>query len=209
MTEVLVSHCAFHTSSSQSPKVFSYGRPSVWTIPHSIFNKSKRNSQQQQTSHWNSSIPTQQILSNSTMNSVTINLQEPDKVEATPITTQRKQPYTHRHWWEDFRESVSLRRNSNISPVQQQCWNDFKHDMYLHTTASSKRDPYGFTSAGPSREPTPNVEKCWEDFKHNVALKAGKTLEKDPYGFSSEAPSRAHTPALPTNLSGEESQQRD
>jgi len=122
-------------------------------------------------------------------------LQEPDQ-------TAQPQPHSHRQWWESFREGISSRRNSNVSPVQQQCWNDFKHDISLQMTPILKRDPYGFTSTGPSREVTPSVEQCWEDFKHSVSLKAGTRLAKDQYGFISTTPTREHTPALVPPVKG-------
>jgi hypothetical protein len=144
------------------------------------------------------------------MNVTTTNPKELAQAEPTSINTQYSRPQPQRQWWEDFRKGISLRRNSNVSPVQQQCWSDFKHDIYLHTIANTKLDPYGFESAGPSREPTPKIGDVtsWEDFKHNVSLKAADRLEKNPYGFTSEPPSRKQTPALPLHSSGQVSQSR-
>jgi hypothetical protein len=149
-------------------------------------------------------VSTQHILPTSTINPPKINIQGVDDIKSTPVKTYQPQPRSHRHWWEDFREGISFRKNSNVSPVQQQSWNDFKHDMYLHTMVSSKSDPYGFTSAGSSREATPNESKRSEDLKHNVTSKAGDRLEeKNQYEFTFAAPSRQHTPALPSSSSGQ------
>jgi len=111
-----------------------------------------------------------------------------------PHPESPSQLQSHQQWWETFKEGISSRKGSDVSPAKQQCWDEFKHDMYLHTSSSPRGDPYGFTSAGPSREATPKVEQCWEDLKHKLYLKVGSRLEKDPYGFSSAGSTREHTP---------------
>jgi hypothetical protein len=157
----------------------------------------------------NSQAPSQQILSTSTMNYPKISLQRPDENKSTSIKTEQTQSHSPQQWWEDFRNGLSSRRNSNVSPVQQQSLSDFKHDVYLHSILMSKCDSYGFASTGPSREPTPTVENCWEDFKHSITMNAGGRLEKNPFGFTSELPSRAHTPDLTLSSSGQASRQQD